>query len=218
MNKKAYVYSILINLVIVLSSIFIVYDGVTSGAGEGQVGIYLRGAAYFIPYTVDSNVLCALSSLVMIIFSIKSLKNDKNIIPKWATQFKLMGAITLSLTFIVVLLFLGPIQVIQGRSYFLMFAGEMMFFHLINPILAICSIIFFEKDNKLDKKDNILAIVPTIIYSIVYVTMVVVLKRWIDFYYFTFGGRYYFVPLVLIVIFSIVYFSAKLVIKYHNKK
>ena len=95
MNKKKYIYSILLNVIILLSTIIIVYNGVTSGAGEGQVGIYLSGIAYFIPYTVDSNVLCALASLVMIVFSIRCLMNKKSTIPKWATTFKLAGATSL---------------------------------------------------------------------------------------------------------------------------
>ena len=218
MNKKNYIYSILLNLIIVISTIIIVCDGVTSGAGEGQVGIYLRGAAYFIPYTVDSNVLCALSSLVMIIFCVRGLIDKKNIIPKWASVFKLAGAASLSLTFLVVVLFLGPIQVIQGRSYFTMFVGEMFFFHLLNPIIAAYSFMFIEKSNKLDKKDNIIALIPTIIYALVYMMMVIVLKKWIDFYYFTLGGRYYLLPVVLLAIFSTIYFSTKLFIKFHNKK
>ncbi len=218
MNKKKYIYSILLNTIVLLSTIIIVYNGVTSGAGKGQVGIYLSGPAYFIPYTVDSNVLCALASLVMIVFSIRCLMNKKSTIPKWATTFKLAGATSLSLTFIVVTIFLGPIQVLQGRSYFNMFAGEMIFLHLLNPLIAAYSIMFIEKENKLDKKDHIIALIPTIIYAIVYTTMVVILKRWVDFYYFTFGGRYYLIPIVYIFILSIIYFTTKLFIKKHNKK
>ena len=99
-----------------------------------------------------------------------------------------------------------------------MFAGEMIFFHLLNPLIAAYSIMFIEKENKFDKKDHVIAIIPTIIYAIVYTTMVVILKRWIDFYYFTFGGRYYLLPIVYISVLSIVYFTTKLFIKKHNKK
>ena len=218
MNKKDYIYSILLYLIIVISTIAIVCNGLINGAGEGQVGSYFIGMRYFIPFTTDSNILCALSSIIMIVFCIKGLMGKKNSIPKWATIFKLTGSVSLALTFIVVLIFLGPIQVLSGRSYLLLFVGEMFFLHLLNPIIAAYSFVFIERDNKLDKKANIIALIPTIIYSIVYLMMVCVFKKWADFYSFTLGGRYYFIPIVIIVIYATVYYVAKLFINKHNKK
>lgn len=55
-------------------------------------------------------------------------------------------------------------------------------------------------DSNICRKDCILAMTPTIIYSIVYFIMVVILKRWNDFYGFTFGGRYAILPIVVAVI------------------
>ena len=218
MNRKDYINSIILNSIIVLSTIISVYKGVIYGAGEGQVGDYIHGIFYFIPYTTDSNILCALASLVMIIFCILGLKGKKKPIPRWATIFKLAGTVSLSLTFVVVLIFLEPLQVLKGRSLLVMYSYEMFFFHLLNPIIAFYSFTCIEKNNKLDKKDYIYAFLPTIIYSIVYIMMVVVLHRWVDFYSFTFGGRNYFIPLVLLFIFGIVFFSTKYQIKYHNIK
>ena len=43
---------------------------------------------------------------------------------------------------------------------------------------------------------------PLVLYSLVYLTMVAILQQWPDWYGFTFGGKYALIPVVMLVMYS----------------
>ena len=60
-------------------------------------------------YTIDSNILLCLSSLLLAIYEYKLLKKKIKVIPKNIYIFKMVGVSAISLTFIVTLFFLSII-------------------------------------------------------------------------------------------------------------
>ena len=113
-------------------------------------------------YTVDSNILMAIISLIFICYEIKGE------IPNKIYLLKMIGTSAITLTFITTLFFLAP-----QYGFYAMYNNNNLFFHFIVPVLSIITYILYEKhDNKY--KYAILGIIPMFIYSIYYTSMVLV--------------------------------------------
>ena len=165
--KKMKKKSLILNIVIVLLTIFasiIMFTGIklTSGA-EPLLETSKIGMFKF--FTVDSNIFMGLISLL---FIIKTLKNKK--ITKNMYILKLMSTTSVTLTFLVVFMYLGPISKDGIKS---MLQNSNLFFHLIIPVLSIITFIKYEKTN-LKLKDTIYGIIPTITYALFYTTNVLI--------------------------------------------
>ena len=139
----------------------------------------IKGKVIFVFFTTDSNILVAISSLIMLCFNINNIVNNINYFPRFVLVFKYVATIAVMVTMMTVLLFLGPTQ-----GYKKMFESINIFMHLITPLLAIISFSFFEL-NSLVFTDTFYVIIPVIIYAIIYIIMVLVKKKWEDFYGFT---------------------------------
>lgn len=134
------------------------------------------------PYTIQSNILIGVASLVTLVFAIISLVKGRQIAPKAILIIKYVCVSAISVTMITVLVFLGPTM-----GYDLMFAGPSLFLHLISPILAIVSFIFFEVDMKIKWRFTWLSMAPVVLYACYYVSMVFAEGKSADFYGFAYG-------------------------------
>ena len=151
-------------------------------------------------FTNLSNAFMALASLINIICAF---------LDKDAAVFRRVyyaATVAVSLTFMIVLVFLGPVHAASGGSYFFMFEGEFFFLHFLCPVLAFINCVFISRD-KCDIKDTFFAIIPVCIYGIIY-QIEVVSGAWEDFYWFSFGGHYAISPLVLSAIVTFAYLIA----------
>ena len=63
--------------------------------------------------------------------------------------------------------------------------------HLICPLLAIFSCFLLETQPPLRFRCTFLGLLPTFIYGVVYIVMVVFRRAWFDFYGFNMGGFWY---------------------------
>ena len=113
-------------------------------------------------YTVDSNIFMGLISLLFVIKEILNKEITKNMY-----RLKLMATTSVTLTFLVVFAYLGPISKDGIKS---MLQNSNLFFHLIIPALSMINFTIFERTNKLKIKDTLYGIIPTIIYAIFYIT------------------------------------------------
>lgn len=163
MKKKSLILNIIIVLLTIFAS-FIMFTGIklTNGA-EPLLETSKIGMFKF--FTVDSNIFMGITSLL---FIIKTLKNKE--ITKNMYILKLMSTTSVTLTFLVVFMYLGPISKDGIKS---MLQNSNLFFHLIIPVLSIITFIKYEKSN-LNLKDTIYGIIPTIIYALFYTTNVLI--------------------------------------------
>ena len=101
--------------------------------------------------------------------------------------FKYIAAASVGLTCATVLFFLGPIY-----GYAAMFEGYNLPMHLITPVVAIIEIIFLS-DTQYTKKDNLLVIIPPMLYGIGYLANILIngIGKWPDtndWYFFFYWG------------------------------
>ena len=177
-KKDTRTLSIIVNLVIVGWMAYCVYNMMTKGLEGNMEGSKFVAFRY---YTIDSNVFAALASLVMLLTRL-----TKGQPKSFATNFKFYGTCTVVVTLITVLVFLGPIM-----GYRAMFEGDNLYMHLIGPLLCLISFCFLDRGPKLSMKHAGKALIPTAIYGTLYFFMVIVFKKWPDFYGFNMGGMWY---------------------------
>lgn len=185
MSKKTLIGALILNLYIVISIIFcLIRFAVATGDGNMRV----HGFQAFQFFTVDSNLLMAIISAITIYHIVKILKDPAHRVPHWLELLAFISVTSVAVTFVTVCVILGP-----AAGFLSMFTGNNFMLHLINPLAAIASFMFFTTFYPISWKQTPLAIISTMIYGIVYFYLVVALGPenggWQDFYYFNAGGR-----------------------------
>ena len=100
---------------------------------------------------------------------------------------KYLGTVSVTVTLLTVLFFLGPTQ-----GFKIMLSGSNLYLHLIGPVLAILSYAFLEK-KPITIGTAMIGLLPMIVYGVVYLYKVIIAaedKRWEDFYGFNKGGKW----------------------------
>lgn len=145
-----------------------------------------NGFGCFRYFTVDSNVLAAISAAGMMLYQLEVLFEGKSEAAEYMIFLKFIGTSSVTLTFIVVLIFLGPTQ-----GYRKMFSGTGLTLHLICPLLSIFSLCFLENSIPITGNQLLWGVMPTAAYGFIYIIQVVFTKKWKDFYGFNIGGCWY---------------------------
>ena len=141
MNKRK-ILNIVIFIIVLTTWLRMVFyaSGIALTAGG------LRSLRYF---TVLSNLFEGIACLIWL------YNKDEKI--------KYAAAVSVTLTMVVVLTFLGPLY-----GYIPMFSGVSFWMHLIVPLAALLEVIFWNKE-KFTLKDNLLACIPMGIYGVYYI-------------------------------------------------
>lgn len=136
------------------------------------LSITLKQKSSFIQfYTQDSNLFALVISFLCLVFSIYSLSSH-SALPVWVKVLKYFSTCCLTITFLVVVFILAPIDGvmygnISGAYKNILTSSNMLYHHLICPVLAIVSFVFFEKEPLLGKQFFLFAMIPTLIYAVV---------------------------------------------------
>ena len=148
-----------------------------------------RGIRSFRYFTTLSNVFSALVSAVWILPEIRMLSGAGQAPAGGLLVLKFMGAVSVTVTLLTVLFFLGP-----NMGYGPLFAGSGLYLHLIGPVLALLAFCGFEKGTDLRFPQIFCALLPTALYGAVYLNQVVRLGEdrggWEDFYGFNRNGKW----------------------------
>lgn len=186
-----------LHFVIFISTLWAIYFSFV-----GKVDVLGSGGVYcFRFYTTDSNVLACISSGLCLIFLIKKKWWH------WLSIVRFVCTVAVSITFIVACVFLAPTLAINGGGAMTaagLFTGTGFVLHLTTPVLSVIALMLSEDDVSLKLFEIFWAVIPVIIYSLVYLLMVVIVEAWPDFYGFTFGGHYWLSPIVMIVMYALV--------------
>lgn len=115
-------------------------------------------------YTEDSNIIALITSTLFVIYLLLNKK-----IPYYLKLLKYISTITLTVTFLVVIFILAPMY--NFNYNYLLFSNELLFHHLLCPLLSIISFIFFDQLESYTVIDNILSTLVTIFYGIIIIIL-----------------------------------------------
>ena len=118
-------------------------------------------------FTVLSNLLLGAAALLYAAWLIALLAGKAQALSRALRLLKYAGTVSVTLTFLTVMLFLGPTFGFGG-----MFRGSNLWFHLIIPLAALASFLLLERDGRLSFRDSLNAVVPMLLYGIGYIVNV----------------------------------------------
>lgn len=150
MRKKL---SLIFNILII---VFEIIGFVVTLIKNGRIGIEY--------YTEESNILMLITSIVFVIYILFNKK-----IPYYLKLLKYISTICLTVTFLVVILVLAPMY--NFNYGYLLFRNELLYHHLLCPLLSIITFIYFDDIKNYTKLDNLLASLVTLIYGIVLIIL-----------------------------------------------
>lgn len=121
-------------------------------------------------FTFDSNLLCLLSSLAWLALALRGIAGGRPFWPIWLGILKYLSVTCLSLTFLVALFILTPMA---GKGGFasLFLSGSLVFQHLLCPLLAFVSFVFFEPKLELGPLALFLAWLPSLVYAAILIAL-----------------------------------------------
>lgn len=167
-KQRRRLLSLIYNGLIVLS--FILYLAlVFAGFGAGSDG-KPADRTIFMYYTTQSNLLAALVGMIIFPYQIISLKKKEDALPLWVTLIKFCAVVALMITFLISALWLGPVEIMKGNSYWFMFEGTNFIVHFIVPMLAFFSFCFFETSKKIIFPFSFLGLATMTLYAIFYIS------------------------------------------------
>ena len=149
--------AVVLNLIL---TVLVLYSWLTMASGNDTgamlTDVRLRSLKYF---TLDSNLLAAAASLIAVYFQVFR----KGTMPVWASSLKLAGTVSVSVTLLTVIVYLGP-----RFGYKAMLAGVNLHLHLTVPVLAILVFCVLEGSHSLSFGHTFLAVIPVLIYAAFY--------------------------------------------------
>ncbi len=132
-------------------------------------------------FTALSNLFCAAASLAVAVCRVCGT------MPAAVGVLKYVGTAAVTVTLLTVVCFLGP-----TIGYKPLFSGPDLWLHLICPVLAIVSLLLWDKP-PMPFGAVILGALPVPVYGVVYLRRVLFApeeRRWPDFYGFNRGGKW----------------------------
>ncbi len=210
-NNKRVKMSLYINIMITILTIiatiimitgFKFMTGVEPVLESTKIGVFKF-------FTVDSNLFAGIISFIFILNEISIIKGEKKEISDKLYILKLMATTAVSLTFIVVFVYLGNIA---ENGLISLLLNSNLFFHLIIPLLNIIDFIFFIKKENITYKYAFYGLIPTLLYAVFYTTNVIIhiengrVSPKYDWYWFVQNGLWTIVivaPMILLITYII---------------
>ncbi|MGI6108700.1 MAG: hypothetical protein ACOYB8_02480 [Eubacteriaceae bacterium] len=130
-----------------------------------------QGFYVFLFYTNLSNFLALFASLVTVIYAILCLRQQRNCIPDWVGMLDYMTVCGLTITFLVVVTVLAPMNGVEGYVN-MMLRGPMFYHHLLCPVILFFSYILLGPESSLPaEKARLIAMIPTTLYAVVMILL-----------------------------------------------
>ena len=101
------------------------------------------GIRTFCMFTVNSNILAAITSTAVIPYAVDGIRKKEYILPDWVVTLMMAGTTSVALTFLISLFVLSPV-----KGFVLIFTGSRFFLHGVCPILNILAFCMFITSHK----------------------------------------------------------------------
>ena len=123
------------------------------------------GSQTFTFYTENSNVFAFFVCLLVAVCQVICLFTGRQL-PRWVKTLKYIATCCLTMTFLTVVFVLGTMYEDGNGWYIMLFTGSMLYHHFLDPVLAILSLVLFERLPRLPLGQVWWALVPTILYGL----------------------------------------------------
>ena len=207
----SFILNILVTFLVLLGTLIMILVRTTGVLEENTIAVF----KYF---TFQSNVFVGIISAIYATYQILILTKRKDKIPHVLSIFNHVGVSAVGLTFIIVLAFLAP-----GYGFDKMYNNANLFFHLVVPVVAMVNYMFYIRNEKYHFIQTLYAVLPSLIYGIVYFIIVASNNAYgdtvIDFYQFgkngPLSGTFNFLAVMVInyLVAIFIYFINRLVFK-----
>ena len=162
----------------------------------GRGNMKVKSYSAFKYFTVQSNLLMAAVSLLMLVFNVIILINGGGEAPYWVIAVKHVGTVAVMLTFSVVMFIFVPAT---GLKF--MIEGDSIYMHLISPLLALIAFVFLDRGPALSYTGVLYGMLPTALYAVLYYYKVMARGPerggWEDFYKFNASGKWLLMAVVV---------------------
>lgn len=147
-----------VNIWLVLAVLFAFY--VMYFRSEGL--LQAKGIEAFKYFTVQSNVFGGLAAAVWLLSVVFAGRREGREAPRMVLLLKFMAAVSLGLTFVTVMVFLGPLY-----GYIAMLRKANLWFHLLIPLTAMGEFVLFNRQ-RITLKNCAAAMLPMLLYAVGY--------------------------------------------------
>lgn len=127
----------------------------------------VRGVEILKYYTNISNILGGLTALISLIYLILKKKENNILI-----FLQIASSVMLTITCLTVIFYLAPVM---GWFIFYHYSGY-IFSHFFVPVMVVLDYLLFSKIEKINKKMAIFTTIPTVIYAIIIMSIVLIIK------------------------------------------
>ncbi|MBE6026207.1 MAG: hypothetical protein E7229_04765 [Clostridiales bacterium] len=167
-------------------------------------------------FTVLSNILMAVAAAMCIPFAVDGMRYRNYHLPRWYVNLMYMGTTGVAITFLIALTVLAP----AAGFYRVMLFSNNILFHLTCPILSILLFFFINSDHRIKWQSTFIAIIPVVLYALVYVLMVFIIGEdaggWRDHYQIYRIAEYLPLPIILLILCLISFGIATVLRLVHN--
>ena len=125
----------------------------------------MGGTIMFTMYTELSNIFNGAVCLLVGLWQLGCIFTGREL-PLWLKRLKFISTSCLAMTFLTVVIILAPMYEDGNGWYIMLFTGSMLYHHFLNPVLAILSLLLFERLPRLSLGQVWWALVPTILYGL----------------------------------------------------
>lgn len=133
-------------------------------------------------FTILSNMAVAIVAGMCIPFAVDGLRYHNYHLPRWFVHLLYMAIFGVTITFVIAVTVLSP----AVGFYRVMIYKHDIVLHTLCPIFSILLFIFINSDHTLDFKSSVIAVIPLMVYAILYTIMVFVVGEaaggWRDHY------------------------------------
>ena len=125
----------------------------------------LGGTIMFTMYTELSNIFNGAVCLLVGLWQLGCVFTGREL-PLWLKRLKFISTSCLAMTFLTVVIILAPMYEDGNGWYIMLFTDSMLYHHFLNPVLAILSLVLFERLPRLSLGQVWWALVPTVLYGL----------------------------------------------------
>ena len=167
-------------------------------------------------FTILANMLMGAAAAMCIPFAVDGIRYHNYHLPRWYVDLMYTGVFCVALTFLIAVTVLSPAE----GYYRMMIYSNNILFHTICPLMSVALFFFINTDHRIGFRSSVIAIMPVLLYTLVYLVMVFVIGEenggWRDHYQVSRIMEYLPLPLIVFILIIICLVLSNILRVTHN--